>query len=519
MGQSNADKLNKLVELNYIKKAGTKDLFEKLEYDAGHNSYSYILFLNEYKKEFNHFPSPWNNVFWDNSKITPQEQTEYNNKLVEYLEKLFSNELISENQYRNQIVQINNKRYFHKIQLLEDLASQQNYEEWINPEKVLQYAEQLLKNGLIADTSYQSIRSEIETGRFKDHSDLYKYLKNAKYFDLAQYSDNPEIYLEQIHKAVASILPELEFSDFNYEIVTDSNWSDEDYVSRNVIVTIKANGKIYKQKSFIALDNFIEKGTYLGKIDDQEFYKIFNKILADNQSPLRLHRFGSGWPAYGDNIPNRYFGIIALLKSQADMFRYANSYIAVSYENFKNRLTTSTTDKAIQEFENLGLFAHLSEEQISQAKEKVKEQDNQNRNDVLAAFPEVIYYFDTELTNIDNPYEELIREYGIITHGDFRPEDISDDFNIEKGEIATLTFKFNNKNYSKQFKIKGDWIDSDFFKFTKSISAENNLKGQFYELYTDGQGIGIIYLTPKQYEYIRANKLLIFGDEWQTEEE
>lgn len=519
MGQTNSDKLKKLVELNYIKNSETKKLQEKLDYDADHNSYSYILLLNEFYIQFKHYPTPWNSVIWDNSQISKKEQTKCNNELLKYLDKLHIDKLISVNQNNNQITAINNNKYFHKIQLLENLASQQNYDEWLNPDKVLKYTDQLLKNNLISDTSYVTLKTEIDNGNFNHHSQFYKYLKNAKHFDLSKYSNNPVTYLEQIHKEVATILPELEFSDFKYSIEVDSNWTDKDYISRNVIVSIKVNGKTYKQKSFIALDDFIEKGTYLGKIDDQEFFKIFNKILADNQSPLRLHRFGGGLQAYGDNISHQHFGIIALLKEQTDMFKYANSYIQVSYENFKNSLTTSKIDKALKEFQSIGLFAHLTDEQIALAKEKIKEQDNQNLNNVLSAFPQIIYYFDTELSNIENPYEELIREYGRITHGDFNPENISDDFDIEKGKIATLMFKFNNKNYSRKFEINGDWIDSDFFEFTKSISIENNLKGQFYELYTGGQDAGIIYLTPKQYEYIRANKLLTFGDEWENEGE
>ena len=161
----------------------------------------------------------------------------------------------------------------------------------------------------------------------------------------------------------------------------------------------------------------------------------------------------------------------------------------------------------------------MSIEQIEQGKEKVKEQDNQNFNDVLSAFQNVIYYFDAEFSNIDNPYKELVEEFSKITHGAFNPIQITDNFDIQNGKIATLKFLFNNKNYTKPFIINRDWIDTDFFEFMKSICIDNNLEGKFHELYADGQDVGIIYLNQIQYDFLRANKLLTFGDEMINEDE
>ena len=98
-----------------------------------------------------------------------------------------------------------------------------------------------MRNGLIQRMSFDSLQLEVEKGHFNSHTQLYKYLKNSKHFDLSKYDNNPAIYLEQIHKEVSMILPELHFTDFKYEIVIDSNWSDKDYISRNVIVSIKLN--------------------------------------------------------------------------------------------------------------------------------------------------------------------------------------------------------------------------------------------------------------------------------------
>mgnify|MGYP006180525139 FL=1 len=134
-------------------------------------------------------------------------------------------------------------------------------------------------------------------------------------------------------------------------------------------------------------------------------------------------------------------------------------------------------------------------------------------------FPDVIYMFDTELDNLENPYAELIREYKKISHNDFNATEISDNFDIEKKKKVELKFKIGNKSYKKTLKIENDWIDTEFFNFIKSVVTEQNLKGQFYELYTGGQEVSVIYLNNEQYNYLRTNKLLIFGDDWQTEDD
>lgn len=110
-------------------------------------------------------------------------------------------------------------------------------------------------------------------------------------------------------------------------------------------------------------------------------------------------------------------------------------------------------------------------------------------------------------------------EYANISHNQFTPVNISDDFDIEKNKKVTLKFSFNGVDYKRVFTINNDWIDTDFFDFIKTVIKENKLNGQFYELYTGGQDASVIFLTPHQYEVLKTNQLLVFGDEWEDEEE
>lgn len=512
------DVYEKLIANNLIDKTQTKefDEFYKSSNIKSNPGYLYALFQIEYKKlkgeKYSEFSSYLN---ISEEKIKPEEQIKINKDLTVYLSKLKSCSIINEIQFQQFSAKISNNEFSHSLQFLLSITAQAAFQEHMSPEKLKVFANKL-KSKEIVSVKYDQLISDINKGQLQNPIDFLNYCNKAVIINDHDYANEPEKYLEQIHKKTASIFPELAFTDFQFQAVLDSTISDDESKFHNFIVSLKSNGKKYKQKTFYRLYSQTKDQYFGDKIDQQEYYNIFNKILADLQSPYRLHEVKAD---QGDAIKGKVFGIIALSKEQADSLRNSDDYFSPSYESFKNTLTSKNIAKAIGEYEKIGLLSHLTATQIQKAKETVSEQQNINLNDVLMAFPEVIYQFDTELANLEAPYDELIKEYQKISHQDFNPTEVSDNFDIAKNKEVVLRFKLGAKLYNETFKIEDDWIDPKFFDFIKAVVTENKLKGQFYELYTGGQEASIIYLTKDQYEYLRENKLLIFGDQWQEEEE
>lgn len=512
------DVYEKLIANNLIDKTQTKefDEFYKSSNIKSNPGYLYALFQIEYKKlkgeKYSEFSSYLN---ISEEKIKPEEQIKINKDLTVYLSKLKSCSIINEIQFQQFSAKISNNEFSHSLQFLLSITAQAAFQEHMSPEKLKVFANKL-KSKEIVSVKYDQLISDINKGQLQNPIDFLNYCNKAVIINDHDYANEPEKYLEQIHKKTASIFPELAFTDFQFQVVLDSTISDDESKFYNFIVSLKSNGKKYKQKTFYRLYSQTKDQYFGDKVDQQEYYNIFNKILADLQSPYRLHEVKAD---QGDAIKGKVFGIIALSKEQADSLRNSDDYFSPSYESFKNTLTSKNIAKAIGEYEKIGLLSHLTATQIQKAKETVSEQQNINLNDVLMAFPEVIYQFDTELANLEAPYDELIKEYQKISHQDFNPTEVSDNFDIAKNKEVVLRFKLGEKLYNGKFKIENDWIDPKFFDFIRAVVTENKLKGQFYELYTGGQEASIIYLTKDQYEYLSANKLLIFGDEWQEEEE
>jgi predicted transcriptional regulator len=453
-------------------------------------------------------------VFFDEpEKPDEKKQQKINSDLEKYLEKLNSAGLLTPALYSTFRENIRQNKYADRITFIHELTNEAAYAEWLKPEKLLDYAGALRQNEILTDGSYGELITDINKNKIRSEFQLIRYCRHAASFDLPAYSNEPSVYLEQIHREVSQLLPELKFTDFSWKIEADSMPAITDYVSHDVIVSFKCNGKTYTHKSFISPYDVGKDGNYLGKIDERNFYKIFNKVLADVQSAYRLHHIGIIlYPTSAPTSDNSRFGIIALKKEQAKMLPSMgpHSYLRTSYEQFQNSLTSKRIEEAVAEWRKTGILNHLNDEQVKLGLSKALQASYNNLNDVLLHFPDVIFSFDLELGNPEDPYAELLREFSKISHGAFKPQNISDSYSQVFDNKLSVSFTLNGKTYSKTLKLQGDWIDADFFDLVVEAVTDSRLEGQFYNIYESGQGANIIFLTEEQHRYLKANKLLVF---------
>ena len=506
------DKVQKLIDAKLITE-NQKTAFKQFipQTDSTSNALIiYMLFAAEYKLDTGHNYSPSETFFdFKLDNVKPEIQKKANDSLQRYLKRLKTADLVTDSQFKDQLKRINNNEYIHLFQFLPNLGNEIYFEEWMSQDKLNCFRKQLIKNQIINSDENQRLLKDINKGIIKSPYALLKYCSKARFFDLGTYSNDPSIYIEQIHQTTAEILPELQFSNFKHEIKIDSTRSFQEYTFYKLVTTVTSNGKTYKQRSFISPKDIGEDDNYLGKLADNEYIQLFNKILIDLQSPYRLHAVNARNIRENEYNNYQYFGVIALKEEQITMFNPVNSYWQLSYENFHNNLTTNAINTAITSYKEIGLFNHLTSLQINTAKARVKAQTNHSLNGILSTFDGIIFSFDYELDNLNNPYEEIISKYAEITHQEFNPTNIKDSFNIDV-DTASLSFTFNKKTYEKNYIIDGDWVDINIFKFMKDLAKENKLKGRYYMLESDAASI--IYLTQKQYDYIKAHQLLKFAE-------
>jgi len=179
----------------------------------------------------------------------------------------------------------------------------------------------------------------------------------------------------------------------------------------------------------------------------------------------------------------------------------------VSLENYDNTLTSARIDSVIAGWTKAGLFAHLSNAEISKAVDDAEADDLFSVDGLLKNFPGVIYPFMSSFDSPKHIYSTLLSHFAEITHGAFNPTKITQ--RKENGGIR-LQYLSNGKIHSYTFKTTTGFLDDGFSTFMKSLASENNLPGSFYTL---KYAADIIYLTKQQHDYIVNHNLLDLGEE------
>ena len=471
-GQNLENVLEKILDLQLIGKDQASEFSEifKQYQSISISAYLYTLYQIEFKNVTGTYPGFIASISYENGNIESNEQIKINEELSEYLLKLYDCDLINEKQFDELQMSIENNEFVHLLQLISSAVKCVELDEYMNPDKLKRFAEKL-KNEAIVTEEYGGLISGIEKGTLNRSIDFLNYCGNSIIINTQEYSDKPEEYLEQIHQVTANLIPEMSFTDFEFRVVLDSSMSDTSHEFYNFVVTLMSNGKKYVQKSFYRLYS-PSKDQYSGKkIDQQAYYKIFNKILADVGSSYRLHEVKA---YHGNTVDWKTFGIIALTEEQAIFLHGGEVFFTPSYENFNGNMTSDKIDNAFEEYKKLGLFDHLTTKQIDASMENVYAKNITISNDILSTFPNVILSFDVELDNLEDPYVEIIKGYSKISHLDFNPTNVKSNFDLHDDKVL-LSFGFNGKIYEKEFEVDGDWIDARFGEFVNEVILKNEL--------------------------------------------
>lgn len=509
-GQSHSASIDSLVKYRIISSKERPVLEKELRAIGGRSSYRVAVLRGleniMLQKEFHVDPHKTGAVFYGNQHLNKKSQDSVNISLHRLLNKINKSGLLTDRVYTNTLKGIDSSSYMAELQVMGHLTEMSSRLEWLAAGRLLPVAEQLHKKGIVSDSSFLRLQNDIKDGKIESAFQLNDYCQLDRVFDLTKYSDDPDVWLEQIHRDIASMVPGLNFTNFSYITLPDTSFSMPEVRFK---VSLVCNGRMYKYSS-LAFINFKNKQ---GKISPKEifvedFYRIFNKILTDQQSPLRLH---SIMFSPGTTIDDRFrrFALIALRGEQSEIFMHQPclSYMMLSMDDYNNSLTSARIDSTIAACREIGLFAHLSETEIEKAIDNTEADNLYTMNKLLSNFPQVVYPLDSALMSPQYPYASILKHLAGITHGALKPDKITQ--TKVKGGVK-LQYLSKGIVHSYTFNTKNGWLDARFSAFLKHLSQENNLPGAFYLLRYENS---VIYLTKFQYDYAVKHNLLDFGRE------
>jgi len=420
--------------------------------------------------------------------IPPAKRPQVITSLTAFAAKLLQAKLISAKTYEELTKKIDplELRWEYDVAAYAVLAA--NREHYFQPEFFSKFVDSLFLKNIISKNDYETILARSASGEIRNRMDYLQYLRNSVVIRDTISS------LERIYLQTATALPDLAFDKFSYTVELDSAWSNDSFRIYNSIVSIEKNGQVFRHKSYfnsISLD-----------IDEQEYYEIFNKMLADRQSPYRLHLF---------RIDEHSFGIVALTKAQWQnlQWRYEDqmeSYIDLSYEKFVNKLTQANIKNAIKVYDSLGLLSHLTPQENDSCIKAMAEQTLVYYSDVLSGFKKLVFEIDLEYGIMDGQYKKLTKEIAAISKGHFNPVNLVDEYNFDRNKKFLYGFTLNGKKYTARLEQEDDWLDPAFYDLIDKAVKEQDTAGAFYYLYPN-DGMRIIYLTHAQHAALKRLKL------------
>lgn len=432
-------------------------------------------------------------------KVGKKSQDSINVTLRPLLEKIKKTGLLTDRVYTHALAGIDSGRYQADVEMISYLSELSFRLEWLAPAKLLPVAKQLHESGIVSDSSFIRLENDIKASKIESVIELNNYCRLDRIFDLAKYPDDPNIWLAQFHRDIASILPGLNFIGFNYTAIPDTSFS---LPGVRFTISLNCNGRTYKHTS---LPFLTKNGKIIpGDMFIEDFYRIFNKILTDQQSPLRLHSINY---TFGNNEDDfRRFALIVLTKEQAEALITGPclSYMFATMEDYDNTLTSAKIDSVVKGWRKLGLFAHLSDAEINKSIDKTIADERYSIDGLLSNFPGVVYPLDSAFSSQDYSYTKLLLHLSEITHGAFSPVKITQ--RKEKNGVILQYFS-KGKIHSYRFR-SGFWMmDATFPAFISSLGTENNLPGDFYPLPDTRE---VIYLSKQQHDYALQHGLLEF---------
>ena len=404
------------------------------------------------------------------------------------------------------------------IEFILNLAKAVRIVEETAKDKLLPFVAELEGKGIVT-TKYHELQNAVQAETLSNPKQIVPYFDKGIAVNVADATDEPEAALEAVFTKIASILPEeLQFTNFSISVekTTRYDWYEEED-AYDIVFSVTHNQQRYAQSIFYC---FVHKGEEpileLKRLDWQDSLQLFNKMLIDQHSPYRIYEFYNELFTEDSAIFNEYVvAVAALTRNQAQFFDYLNyqeiRYLGLNayFKYYFEGLETAEIQKAIEAYKKLGLLNHLNQDEVKAAETTVNNNFNTTYLEVLEAFPQVVLHFDTELGNLENPYEELVANYATISHDMFKPENNTDTFDLDR-DTCTISFAVGGKIFTKKLEVDSDWMDTTFFEFMNEVAATLQLPGKFYNINTKGQDAAIIYLTLEQYQTIKNKKLLEF---------
>ena len=413
--------------------------------------------------------------------------------------------------YKDVLAAITKGNLFIESLVLNYAAERSHYYETYADRKTreLVYLDTLEKYNVLTSDNKTALIDSYQPFELKNQYGILPYCNQTKIIKAPSKEQSPADVYESYYQVIQTLVPAFDYRNFQFTI--DSTAAGDNVMRLDATISFMVENETYQHCFFydyykIVLDEWDTIDSLMPIAND--FYKPVNKWLANQNLTKRLHFANKATAGSVDGKTE--FGLILLTQEKLTAWGESTTYF-LSRESYNNQFNTKNTQKIIEFYDSLGLFSHLSLEEISEGKAKAKKEEITSYSSILYCFPKLIFNFDWETGNLKNPYEELVNDFAKISKGNFQPMDVFDTFD-ESWELETtnLSFVVNGKQYQQVLEMKGDWLDPTILTVIDSALINNAINGKFQYIEEENGYGGYIFLEPAQYELLKKRQSELF---------
>jgi hypothetical protein len=367
-------------------------------------------------------------------------------------------------------------------------------------QRQLELVNALVANNLMPYDQKEKLLSSYGAYDLKSTIDIAALCNRTLVVDTLHIS-RPQKYFSDLINGLARIIPG--YRPTNIQVKTDTvvEW---EMPARYVKVSLIADSREYRINVFAGIvgDTIsLERSAMMYSRETIAF--LVNKWLNDQRSPYRLYTVTAG-----PDSPTETRAVFILMdENERELWRGQEE--GLSEADHRDRLTSMDIDRAIATFDSIGLFSHLSRQQIDSSRMTVAEKFIVNHADILISFPNVLYEYYWEMPGIEQPYAEQCRRIAAISRGRFSPTNMQDDFKNQftrhKREV-TFSFLSNGKLYRRTMNVQDDWMDESALELIRQAIREKNPNDNLYRCKNDVY----LYLEQSQYDFLNRTFPEIF---------
>ncbi|MEM7655366.1 MAG: hypothetical protein AAF399_04495 [Bacteroidota bacterium] len=392
------------------------------------------------------------------------------------------------------------------------------YEEYeSNKAREHDWIKELQQAGVISAESSAHLLAYEPTKQLRKGFDILPYCNQSLLLPSEQLPKEPTERVERILASFSELIPDFSYQNLQILRLQESTEWKRGGVKRQIQVNFDCENQTYGTRvlwgyATSTTSNWNAKES-TPSLWASDFTSCINRFLLDQQVPYRLFPLVKRG---GDHSKIEAEGFVLLTEFQWEIWNKMPGEYLPKEESFDRTLSSSAISQTLAEYKRIGLFSHLTKEEIEEGDSEIRYQQIHSPLDLLRCYPKTIVSINPDSEDFTTPYKQITLAFSNASKGYFQPYNIVDEFekSWEAGmDSSKFEFSHHGNTFSTQFPISGDRWHWDLCDLIEEAIEDNGVDIRLVQCLFNGYEVEYMFLTKQQHESLLAFKANLFESE------